>query len=469
MAVSIKRNQKLFTTLFLVCLSLLSSSHSQSTVYNDSVTLCANSSNASIEYAQCLDDIPEWESCPDPSLCETTDGNNVGLAFGLTIGAGLATTIGALLPFIPFIKRSNTTFLAIGLALAAGVMIYVSFTEILKKSKDNFCCSTPEHYEVAATGCFFGGIILTILLDLLVGLLQKIDCGCGCGSMSQCASRCCRGKRQILNSEEVNGSSKADGNMNDRAFHHQAKSGKHWMSSVNGFHKEFDFVRYHSKEGHTPMVSSSEVSTISTRSAESLEEGEEPVIMAVGRNTSSETESNMDPLPTCNSQRALLNNIVVNSSNIAAADLDLIARQNSVSDTESRQQVAVTPDGVSTTLSENTNNYTNASVNELFSNSSLLRMNAVIQPETESLSGVREEVEAEGEGVSVTVTDSKSHVSVMVDGCGDGDMALENGTKTAPLRRHSYSEMVEMVSKTPLINHINPASCVSCTGSVPVN
>ena len=133
--------------------------------------------NASIEYAQCLDDVPFYENCPDPTLCEDVGGDNVGLAFGLTIGAGLATTLGALLPFVPFIKRRNTRFLAAAMALAAGVMLYVSFTEIRTKSINSFCCESLEHYDLLATSCFFGGILLTAVLDVLVWALQKADCG----------------------------------------------------------------------------------------------------------------------------------------------------------------------------------------------------------------------------------------------------------------------------------------------------
>ena len=88
------------------------------------------------------------------------------------------------------------------------------------------------------------------------------------------------------------------------------------------------------------------------------------------------------------------------------------------SETDSRRNVAITPDVVSisvhsNTLSDNTNNYTTASVNELFSNSSLLRMNAVI-PETTSLSmaGWGEEGAKEG-GV-----DSTSHASVAMEESG---------------------------------------------------
>ena len=67
----------------------------------------------------------------------------------------------------------------------------------------------------------------------------------------------------------------------------------------------------------------------------------------------------------------------------------------------------------SNTMSENTNNITTASVNELFSNSSLLRMNAVI-PESASVCTAAAAVSVVGEkGVNV-VGDSASRVCVEV-------------------------------------------------------
>ena len=395
-----------------------------------------------MEYSQCLDDTPIYDSCPDPSLCEATDGNNVGLAFGLTIGAGLATTLGALLPFIPLIKRSNTTFLAIGLALAAGVMLYVSFTEILKKSKDNFCCKTPDHYEVASTGCFFAGIFLTILLDLLVGLLQRLDCGCGC------TSRCSRQHeiQDLDNKDEIRNSKSKDKSLS------LTKSTKPRINGVNVLHREFDFMYNHSEGGHTPMMSSSnsDITTSSTPTADSVEEGEEPGAVVAVETHNSETESSTvpDPIQNCSSQRALLNNDTDSASNSNGNVPFNRTGSVSVSDTESRRYAAVTPDGVSTTLSENTNNYANASVNELFSNSSLLRMNAVIPSEMVSVSVSA----AGGEEIGVVMADSRSHVSVTVEeGIGmDGEVCDggEAEVKTVPsrlLRRRSYSEMVEQV------------------------
>ena len=427
--------------LLFITLSLLPSSLSQYNIADSNTIICTNSSNASAEYAQCLDNIPIYDSCPDPSLCEPSDGKNVGLAFGLTIGAGLATTLGALLPFIPLIKRSNTTFLAIGLALAAGVMLYVSFTEIFKKSRDNFCCNTPSHYEVAATGCFFAGILLTILLDLLVGLLQRIDCGCGC------TSRCSR-------QHEVQDLDSNDETRHSKLKEKSLKNTKPRINGVNGLHREFDFMHNHSEEGHTPMMSSSnsEITSSSTPTADSLEEGEEPGAVVAVETHNSETESGTDPIQNYSSQRALLRHNDTDSASNSNGNIPLNRTGSvSVSDTESRRYAAVTPDGVSTTLSENTNNYANASVNELFSNSSLLRMNAVIPPETVSENALA----VGGEEMGMVMADARSHVSVTVEeGEGVSSGGGEAEVKTMPsklLRRLSYSEMVEQVRYTDIL------------------
>ena len=122
--------------------------------------------------------LPPYSDCPNPDFCKPSEGNNVGLAFGLTIGAGLATNLGALLSFLPCFKRSNTTLLAVGLALAAGFMVYIAFVDILGKTGEYFCCHTQTHYSLAATGCFFMGILLTLLLQFMLDGLQKLDIGC---------------------------------------------------------------------------------------------------------------------------------------------------------------------------------------------------------------------------------------------------------------------------------------------------
>jgi len=89
-------------------------------------------------------------------------------AFLLTILAGLSTGIGALLAF--FSKSKSHTFLSIGLGFSAGVMVYVSFVEILAKSRKAFEVIYQSEMigESLAIVCFFAGIGLSALIDRFI-------------------------------------------------------------------------------------------------------------------------------------------------------------------------------------------------------------------------------------------------------------------------------------------------------------
>jgi zinc transporter, ZIP family len=54
--------------------------------------------------------------------------NEIWVAFGLTLFAGMATGIGSAIAFMA--KRTNYRFLSISTGFSAGVMLYVSFVEI---------------------------------------------------------------------------------------------------------------------------------------------------------------------------------------------------------------------------------------------------------------------------------------------------------------------------------------------------
>ncbi len=85
------------------------------------------------------------------------------IAFVLTLFAGLATIVGGSVSF--FVKRSNLKMLATGLGFSAGVMIYMSLTEILKESKEY----TAQYFNTTAGWItfagFFTGIIIAGLID----------------------------------------------------------------------------------------------------------------------------------------------------------------------------------------------------------------------------------------------------------------------------------------------------------------
>lgn len=98
---------------------------------------------------------------------ETLTSSQILSAFGLTLFAGLATGLGALLTFLN--RSTNTKFLSIGLGFSAGVMIYISFVEILTKSQNAFTSKYgPLMGESLGLLAFFSGLIVTFIIDQLV-------------------------------------------------------------------------------------------------------------------------------------------------------------------------------------------------------------------------------------------------------------------------------------------------------------
>ncbi len=92
---------------------------------------------------------------------------NVILAFGLTLFAGLATGIGSALAF--FAKRTNTQFLSTALGFSAGVMIYVSLIEIFLKARTSLSAELGETRGYwFTTLAFFTGMLFIALVDKVV-------------------------------------------------------------------------------------------------------------------------------------------------------------------------------------------------------------------------------------------------------------------------------------------------------------
>lgn len=93
--------------------------------------------------------------------------DNFYFALALTIFAGLSTGIGSAIAF--FAYRTNYRFLSIATGFSAGVMLYVSFVEILPDAAEHLAMNNSPHYgQILATISFFGGIILMLLVDRLV-------------------------------------------------------------------------------------------------------------------------------------------------------------------------------------------------------------------------------------------------------------------------------------------------------------
>ncbi len=98
--------------------------------------------------------------------------DNVLLAFGLTLFAGLSTGIGSALAF--FARRTNTRFLSLSLGFSAGVMVYVSFVEIFFKAKDSLVGELGERMGTRMTVLsFFGGMALIALIDKLIPKVEN--------------------------------------------------------------------------------------------------------------------------------------------------------------------------------------------------------------------------------------------------------------------------------------------------------
>ncbi len=92
---------------------------------------------------------------------------NVWVAFGLTLLAGMATGIGSIIAFTA--KRTNYRFFSVATGFSAGVMLYVSFVEIFFKGARTL----SEHYgdylgNWINVASFFGGILLIGLIDNLI-------------------------------------------------------------------------------------------------------------------------------------------------------------------------------------------------------------------------------------------------------------------------------------------------------------
>jgi len=88
-------------------------------------------------------------------------------AFLLTLGAGLATAVGGALAF--WKRAASPRALALALGFSAGVMVYVSFVEILPKGVE----SLVESLGVTGAwwvgvGAFFAGFVLAGVIDKLL-------------------------------------------------------------------------------------------------------------------------------------------------------------------------------------------------------------------------------------------------------------------------------------------------------------
>ncbi|QEE17509.1 zinc transporter ZupT [Promethearchaeum syntrophicum] len=87
---------------------------------------------------------------------------DVGMAFLLTILAGLSTGIGSLIAF--FIRKPKTSYLSFALGFSGGVMLYISFVELLPNGME----AIGEFWSIVIlfSGMFFIGIMDFLLPEV---------------------------------------------------------------------------------------------------------------------------------------------------------------------------------------------------------------------------------------------------------------------------------------------------------------
>ena len=84
----------------------------------------------------------------------------------MTFFAGFATVIGGFITFL--VHKNNLKVLSLGLGFSAGVMIFVSFTEILSTAENMLKVNYPVKYHWILFWGFIAGVIVSKLIDEFV-------------------------------------------------------------------------------------------------------------------------------------------------------------------------------------------------------------------------------------------------------------------------------------------------------------
>ena len=88
-------------------------------------------------------------------------------AFLISLFAGLSTAVGGLIPL--FAKKTNTAFLCFSLGLSAGVMVYISFMELLPEAIGSLSAVYGQRTGyLMSLGFFLLGMAVIALIDKLV-------------------------------------------------------------------------------------------------------------------------------------------------------------------------------------------------------------------------------------------------------------------------------------------------------------
>jgi len=94
-------------------------------------------------------------------------GSHRRAAFAMSLGAGLATGVGAALVLCT--RSLDRRLLACTMSFSAGVMLYVSLVEVVAVANEHFAKGhAPERAYAYATGSFFAGAAIMAVVDRLV-------------------------------------------------------------------------------------------------------------------------------------------------------------------------------------------------------------------------------------------------------------------------------------------------------------
>lgn len=94
------------------------------------------------------------------------DPKAIAVAFGLTLLAGLSTGLGGVI--VALKRQPGHRFLAGSLGFSAGVMVYISFVELLPEGIGSLGEAGIGRADMAGTAAFFAGIALIALIDRFV-------------------------------------------------------------------------------------------------------------------------------------------------------------------------------------------------------------------------------------------------------------------------------------------------------------
>ncbi len=104
--------------------------------------------------------------------------NNLVYSLILTSVAGLSTMIGALIIFL--VRTTCTKHLSFGLGLSAGIMIYLSFFELLKESNKLLKSDFNNNYSGSVILIFLCGLMIAWVIDTLthkgMGTCHNLSC-----------------------------------------------------------------------------------------------------------------------------------------------------------------------------------------------------------------------------------------------------------------------------------------------------